>query len=516
MSNILIDDLKRLDEGFIKACSAVARTYSSEGRLALTDENNNIPSLTKDGLSVIEKIRFSDKVMTFGALQAISGASRTLRESADSTTTTCIFQRGYLQNIKRKDFNKAVEKGIRFAVEEVKEELLKLSKTPTKKDLYQIALTACNSDEEMASLLMEAYDFSGKGGMIEVIKNENKEKSSVLKQTGMKLDSGVSSAFFFNSNKLTYEAEDCSVLCVASWKKDVEVVNYIKTFYQTQGMSTPLLVVTERENQELRDTLIEFKKIGINICHIGLTAYSEFDNVTLLEDVAKVTGAIVYDPSIKGTEIVLGVVDKLVVRDASASLIVKELPEQVTILLEELEALENKDNKINARIKRLKGKSALIEVGGLTPNSVREAFDRFEDGLGSIKSASELGFVSGGGSALMYISERMTTKMPSKEQQRGYNLVKNILREPFKQLLLNSNRKTRNHWWQFWWKDYVKPTVSNYGVGYDAKEDNIVNLFDNGVIDSTKSLTAALVSATDVGINMLLTSVIILYPKTVE
>lgn len=516
MNNILIDDLDRLDEGFITACSAIARTYSSEGRLALLDDNNNIPILSKDGASAIERIRFADKVKSFGAIQAIQGALRTLKESEDSTTTTCILQRGYLQNIKRKDFNKSVEKGIRFAVEEVKNSLLQLSKMPKRDDLYKIALTACNSDEEMASILMEAYDFSGKDGIIEVVKNENKDKSSVLKQPGMRVDTGVSSAFFFNSNKLTYEADDCSILCVSSWKKDAVVVQYIKDFYQSQGLSTPMLVVTERENQELRDTLIEFKKIGLNIAHVGLTAYSEFENVTLLEDIAKLTGSKIFDPSVKDQQIVLGVIDKVVVRDSYMSLIVKDVPSEIKDTIEELENLENKDNKILSRLKRLKGKTSLIEVGGLTPNSLREAFDRFEDGLGSIKSSSQLGYVSGGGSTFMYISERMKTKMPNKEQQRGYDLVKSVLREPFKQLLLNSNRKTRNYWWQFWRKDYVTPTVSNYGIGYDAKEDGIVNLFDNGIIDSTKSLTAALVSATDVGINMLLTSVIILFPKSVE
>lgn len=507
-SNILINDFKKIDEGFIEACQVVASSYSAEGKFVICDNNNEMPLVTKDGNNIIERIRFSDKTKNYGALLAIQGASRTLKKAADATTSTCILQMNYLKNIKRKNFNKTVERGIRLAVEEVYREIEKLSKKATRKDLLKIATTSCNNNQEMGKLIMKAYDFSD---IVELTINSNKDKTTLLEQSGMKLDSGLSSNFFFNSNKLTYEAEDCAVLCVASWKKDAVVVQYIKNFYQQYGTKKPLLIVTERENNELRDTLVEFKKLNLNIAHVGLTAYSEFENVTLLEDIAKVTGASVFDPSKPTEDIILGVVDKIVARDTTISLIVSEPTEAVKSLINDLENLENKDNKVNARLKRLKGKSAIIEVGGLTPSSIKEAYDSYEDGIASVRTTKEKGFISGGGQTLLYISKRMNTKMDNKELQRGYDLVKKTIKSPFYQLLTNSNRKS-----SWWGKNYEKLSSDTYGISYNAKTDSISNLFEDGIIDSTLAIKTSLESSTDVAITMLSLGAIVHFPKTVE
>jgi len=507
-NNILINDFKKIDEGFTEACKVVACSYSAEGKFVILDNNNEMPLVSKDGNNIIERIRFSDKTKNYGALLAIQGAARTLKKAADATTSTCILQMNYLKNINRKDFNKTVEKGIRLAVEEVYGEIEKLSRKATREDLLKIATTSCNNNQEMGELIMKAYDFSD---IVELSSSENNDKTVLLEQSGMKIDSGISSNFFFNSNKLTYEAEECAVLCVASWKKDAVVVQYIKNFYQQYGNKKPLLVITERENNELRDTLVEFKKLNLNIAHVGLTAYSEFENVTLLEDIAKITGASVFDPSNPTETIVLGVVDKVVARDTNVSLIVSEVSQEVKDLISELESLEVKDNKIKARLKRLKGRSALIEVGGLTPSSIKEAYDSYEDGIASVRTTKEQGFISGGGQTLLYISKKMNTKMPNKEMQRGYDLVKKTIKSPFHQLLINSNRKQT-----FFGKNYEKLSSEVYGVSYNAKKDDISNLFEDGIIDSTLAIKTSLESSTDVAITMLSLGAIVHFPKVVE
>jgi chaperonin GroEL len=503
-NNILINDFKLLDEGFIKACEAVAVTYSAEGKFSLVDNNNEPPFLTKDGANTLERIRFANPTMNYGALLAIQGAASTLKKAADGTSSTSILQMNYLKNLNRKHFNKGVERGIKKAVDEVYKHIADLSVTATREDLLKIAITSCNNNVEMGELIMKAYDFAD---AVELVKNDNREHAIVLEQSGMILDSGFSSVFFCNSNKLNYEAKDCAVLCVASWKKDPEIISYIKSFYKSNGMKFPMLVVTERENNELRDNLIEFKKIGINIAHVGLTAYSEFDNVTLLSDIAKLTGASVFNPG-STEEIVLGFADKIVARDANTTITVSKVPDAITDLIQDLENQENKDNKLEVRLKRLKGKAALIEVGGLTPGSLREAYDSFEDGLASVRTTKENGYVAGGGSTLLFISTILNTKMKNKEEQRGYDLVKKTIKSPFNQLLKNSNRKS-----SFFGTDYEKKCSIQYGVSYDAKKDEICNLFQSGVIDSTKAIKTALESATNVAINMYSIGVIIHFPK---
>lgn len=507
--NILINDFKKLDEGFIKACEVVACSYSAEGKFVILDNNNELPLVTKDGNNIIQRIRFEDPTMNYGALQAIQGAARTLSIAADATTGTCILQMAYLKNINRSEFNKAVEKGIRIAVKEVYEKLDKLTISATREDLVKVATTACNNNSEMGELIISAYDFAGNDGVVELIKNPNKEITTFSEQKGMKLNSGVSSSFFFKNNKMNYEDDNVSVLCVASWKKDVAVVQYIKQFYQKFGINKPLLVVTERENNELRDTIVEFKQTArLNICHIGLTAYSEYENVTLLEDISKITGASVFNPNKPEQEIVLGLLDKFVARSTEANLIVSEVSKEVKDLIADLEALESKDNSTLNRIRRLKSKSALIEVGGLTTSSITESYDSFEDGIASVRTTMKDGFCSGGGSTFLYISNTMNSTMETREIQRGYDLVKKVIQSPFEQLLKNSNRKS-----SFFGVNYKKLSSSTYGVSYNAKKDSVSNLLEDGIIDAKLAIKTSLESATDVAIVMLSLGAIVHYPK---
>ena len=143
MENLLINDMKKLDAGFIAVCDAVSKTLSLEGRLALM-ENLNVnlpPNLTKDGYNVSQMIRFEDKFYNFGALQAISATARTLSLAGDNTTSTLVFARGFLQNIKRKNFNKSVERGIDLGVKEAVKLMKELSTPVSREILEKIAIT---------------------------------------------------------------------------------------------------------------------------------------------------------------------------------------------------------------------------------------------------------------------------------------------------------------------------------------------------------------------------------------
>ena len=112
MTNLKISDTDKLDKGFLFTCDAVAETLGAEGKLAVLEnlQHNLPPDITKDGVSVAQRIRFANKFENFGALQAISAAAQTLAQSGDNTTTCLVFSQGFLRKINRKYFNKKVEK----------------------------------------------------------------------------------------------------------------------------------------------------------------------------------------------------------------------------------------------------------------------------------------------------------------------------------------------------------------------------------------------------------------------
>jgi chaperonin GroEL len=229
------------------------------------------------------------------------------------------------------------------------------------------------------------------------------------------------------------------------------------------------------------------------------------------------TGAKVYNPDTverdsKGNPIfVTGIASKVVVSDTSTTLSVKEVPSEV---LEAAQTIKSKEVQTQAdkdRLKRLIGKSCIIEVGGLTPNDIREKYDRVDDALASVKSAISEGYIPGGGSTLVFISNLMRKKFANKDEQRGYNLVKTVLRAPMLQILKNANRK--NSRWGILGTNYLKHSEGYFGVGYNASTDEISNLNDDGIIDSKKSIRVALESASESAIKMFNTGVIVHYPK---
>lgn len=515
--NIYIDDTKKLDKGFLKACDVVTRTLGAEGKLAILENTNTNepPIVTKDGVTVMKHVRFSDKTENFGALQAIAGAFVTLQKSGDSTTTTASFMQGYIRKLERKNFNKKVEKGIKLAVEEVNKHLEELSIPTTKEELKQIIKTSVNNDLKLMEVIYNAFMSAGEEGTVEVVKNDNIPETIFTEQNGMYLDShGYTSAFFINNeSKASYDSENVAVLCSATWEEDKELIQAVKNFYQLNNKKTPLVLFLERPNSVMNEEMLKLKNVGCNICVVAVNGYDEYESETLLKDIALMTGAKVYNPRDEEPSFVLGLADKLVATISTTTISVFEAPKEVSELVEVLESADKKDER---RIKRLKGKVVVLEVGGLNSSQIKEEFDRVEDAIASVKSSQSEGFISGGGATLCHIASKMNTKQKTKEIQRGYDLVKEVLKEPFIKILDNANRSTKLKWWQFWKKDYISYTEKTYGIGYNAVTDEISNLLEDGVIDSKKSIRVALESATERAIQMFNIGAICQFPTKIN
>lgn len=513
-NNLLIRDTERFYKGYLAVCDGVAITLGAEGGYALL-ENLNVnlaPDYTKDGVSCAERIRFKDKVTNFGALQAISAAARTLQYSGDSTTTTLVFAQGFLRNIKKEHFNKTVEKGIEKGFMEAVDWIKKLSKPVDRELLVKIATTSANNDQELGLKIVEAYDKVGYDGIVEVRKDYASGKTQVISQNGMKINKGYLSPFFINNqHKGVWEAEKVLVVCLEAWQSDENITNFIRTHRKdADGNLQPILFFMEKENGEFKEQLINLIEAQhIDACLVvAPDGHSELMCTTNIKDLALFTDGVAYHP--KHTEVKCGYADSVIVDFDKTTVVKKKISKEVTKKIKELKNKEKQDDFTKERIQRLEGVSCLISVGGNSTNDVNEIFDRVEDALSSVKSAVPEGYIAGGGSALLYISDKMRTNLGNKDEQLGYNLVKTVLKEPAKRILTNANRK-QGSW--LWGRDYFSSSTQNYGQGYNAKTDKISDLIEDGVIDSAKSIRVALDSAKDSAVKMLLTNVIVTFPE---
>jgi chaperonin GroEL len=512
-NNLLIGDTKRLYQGYLYVCDAVAESLGGEGRYGLLENQNVnlVPTLTKDGISIAEVVRFKDKVLNFGALQAIAAAARTLQYSGDSTTTTLVFAQGFLRNIKKVKFNKTVERGIEKGFTEATNWIKELSKPVDRDLLIRIATTSANNDTELGLKIVEAYDKVGYDGIVEVRKDYGSNSTEVISQSGMKINKGYLSPFFINNqHKGVWEAEKVLIVSLEAWQSDENIMNFIKKNRRdVDGNLQPILFFMEKENGEFKEKLIELIQAEhLDACLVvAPDGHNELMCTTNIKDLALFTGGVSYHP--KHREVICGYADSVIVDFDKTTIVIKELSEDVVNKIAELKTKEKQDDFTKERIQRLEGVSCLISVGGNSANDVNEIFDRVEDALSSVKSAVPEGYIVGGGSALLYISAKMQTRLENKDEQLGYNLVKTVLQEPAKRILVNANRKQGN--WLFG-RDYFSKSKKIYGVGYNAKSDSISNLLEDGIIDSAKSIRVALDSAKDSAVKMLLTNVIVTFP----
>lgn len=525
MQNLLINDMRKLDAGFIAVCDAVSKTLSLEGRLALM-ENLNInlpPTLSKDGYNLSQMIRFEDKFYNFGALQAISATARTLALAGDNTTSTLVFSRGFLQNIKRKNFNKSVERGINSGVEEVVRLMREHSSTVDRDILEKIAITSANGDTDLGKKVLEAYDQVGYESIVDVKKNSNSTEIKVISQNGMKINMGYSSPFFINNNqKAIWEAEDVMVVGLETWQYDDNIKEFLKANrLKDDGSLQPILFFMEKENGDFKQTLLDLVEANhLNCCLvIAPDGHSELKNVTHIRDLSLYTDGVAYKPvSNTSQKLNPGFANKVMV-DHEKTLIIKEDITQTVLdkITSLKESQSDKDEEFNReRIQRLEGKSCIISVGGYTDNDINEKLDRLDDALKAVKSAIPEGVIPGGGSALVYISSLMNSTFKNKSEQRGYDLVRKVIQEPSLQVLRNSKRQNTDSWLGevFGAKQYLNASRKTFGVGYNARIDDLDNLFEEGILDSTKAMRIALETAKETAIKMLLTEVVITLPKT--
>lgn len=524
MNNVLIGNeyLEDLYKGFLHTCNAVSETLGAEGKLAILESSDvtKPPTVTKDGVSVASYIRFSNSVQNFGATLAKQVAARTLEKSGDSTTTSLVFSKAFLNYFPEGvRYNKAVERGINEGYKEVLSKLKKLSQPTTKETLERIAVISANNDEKLGSIIVEAYDaVGGTDGIVEVRKKYDSNETYLVKQRGMKVEKGYHSPFFINNEKsVTWEAEDVLVAVCESWVSDDNIKNFIRdNRYRKNGTLQPMLLVLEKvEDINFIMDLEKFAKMKLyDVCLISTPDVEKFKKLTHLQDIATYTGAEIYTATEEHKTIVAGKADSVVVNSETTQIIKNTVSDEVTALLDTLKGQVTTSNDVEflrKRIQRLEGKSCIINVGGYTSSEVDERYDRVDDSLKSVKSSIEEGWIPGGGSTLVYISAGMKQTFKNKDEQSGYDLVKEVIKEPFKQILKNANRREPTFYERLFKgeKGYINHSLNDFGIGYNAKTDRVSDLVKDGVIDSTKSIRVAFDSAKSMAEKLLNVGVVV-------
>ncbi|MBN2060040.1 MAG: chaperonin GroEL [Deltaproteobacteria bacterium] len=496
---------EKIMTGVDTLADAVKVTLGPKGRNVLIEKSWGSPTTTKDGVTVAKEIELEDKFENMGAQMVKEVASKTSDVAGDGTTTaTILAQIIYREGSKLVAAGSnpmSIKRGLDKAVENVVEELKKLSKpTREKTEIAQVGTVSANNDRTIGEIIAEAMEKVGKEGVITVEEAKSMETTLEIVE-GMQFDRGYLSPYFVtNPDKMEAHLEEPYILL--NEKKITSMKDMVPILEQIAKSGRPLLIVAEDVEGEALATLVVNKIRGTLRC-VAVKAPGFGDRrKAMLEDIAILTGGQVIseDLGIKLENIALkdlGTAKKITVDKDNTTIVdgggsksaLEGRVKQIRAQIEETTSDYDRE-KLQERLAKLVGGVAVINVGSATEAEMKEKKARVEDALNATRAAVEEGIVPGGGVAMVRAIKTLEKIQLEGEEQLGVNLIKRSLEEPVRQIANNAG---------FEGSVVVQRVMEGKGnFGFNAETGEYEDMVKAGIIDPTKVTRFALQNAASV------------------
>ena len=500
--------------GVQKLAKAVKSTLGPGGRNVVIDKKFGAPQITKDGVTVAKEIELPDAFENMGAQMLREVASKTNDTAGDGTTTAvllgeAIYSEG-LKNVTAGANPTMLKRGVDKAVEAAVEELGKLSKKVKADDVAKVATISANGDTEIGGKIAEAMEKVGKDGTITVEESKTMETTLDVVE-GMQFDKGYLSPYFVTSPD-TMEAVLENAYVLIHEKKISSLQDLLPVLQNVAKTGKPLLIVAEDVDGEALATLVVNKLRGtLNICAVKAPGFGD-RRKAMLQDIAVLTGGKVISEEVglklENTKLEdLGQAARITV-DKDNTTIVEGKGKTADIQARVAEIKVQIDNttsdydkeKLQERLAKLAGGVAVIHVGAATEVEMKEKKDRIDDALHATRAAVEEGIVPGGGVALLRTRKAIKAAIDSAEgdEKVGMQIVYNVAEAPLRQIVENAGRQEAA-------LVVAKVEAAKGSQGYDARNDEYVDLLTAGIVDPAKVTRLALQNAASVA-GLLLTT----------
>lgn len=502
-------------KGINELADTVKVTLGPKGRNIVVVNEFTSPYITNDGATIAREFDLKDPVLNVGAEILKEVALKTNDLAGDGTTTATILAQS-LANSGNELINKGynpitLKEEITNKIEEIIKNINKLSKPVVSiKVMKQIAKVACG-DDYVAELIAKAYNKLGKNGNIEIKESKSTDTTMEFIE-GFEAEVGFASPYFItDETKMVAEANNPYLLISDDVISDFsQIQNIIEQIKNTD--ETLVIICNDITDEILSSLIIEKieKRLKVIIIKSNLILG---DNHDLLSDISVLTNSVFYSMLLgKNLSLAdindLGRCEKIIVNKdkfivIKGDYIPTELEKrklQITRQIDNAETDYEKDALI-MRLNKLAGSIAYINVGGNSIIEIKEKKMKVEDALCAVKSALEEGIVLGAGVSLFKLAEDI------KDDDHASVLIKEMLTAPIKQLFINAGIEK--------YDNFLSTISKNENLGYDIISNQIVDLYETGILDSAKCLKSALASAISV-ISLLLTTEAIIVDTTSE
>ena len=508
------DTRKALETGVNKLADTVKVTLGPKGRNVILDKKFGAPLITNDGVTIAKEIELEDRFENMGAQLVKEVATKTNDAAGDGTTTATLLAQALIRegmkNIAAGANPMIVRKGISKAVDAAVTAIVNNSKAVEGTDDIARVATISSADETVGKLIAEAMEKVTSDGVITIEESKTAETYSEVVE-GMQFDRGYISPYMAtDTDKMTAVIDDAYILITD--KKISSIQDILPLLEQIVQAGKKLVIIAEDIEGEALTTLVLNKLRGTFVC-VGVKAPGFGDRrKEMLRDIAILTGGEVITDELgldlkettiaqlgRARQVVVQKENTIIVDGAGSSEDVKERLNQIKAQIETTTSDFDKE-KLQERVAKLSGGVAVIKVGAATEIEMKEKKLRIEDALAATKAAVEEGIVAGGGTALINAMPAVEKLLPSLDgdEKTGAKIVLKALEEPVRQIALNAGLEGSVI------IDKIRRS-RKVGYGFDAYNEQYVDMIPSGIVDPTKVTRSALQNAASVAAMVLTT-----------
>ncbi|MCK1159761.1 chaperonin GroEL [Streptococcus uberis] len=490
-------------------------TLGPKGRNVVLEKAFGSPLITNDGVTIAKEIELEDHFENMGAKLVSEVASKTNDIAGDGTTTATVLTQAIvregLKNVTAGANPIGIRRGIEKATSAAVEELKAIAQPVSGKEAIAQVAAVSSRSEKVGEYISEAMERVGNDGVITIEESRGMETELEVVE-GMQFDRGYLSQYMVTDNeKMVADLENPFILITD--KKVSNIQEILPLLEEVLKTSRPLLIIADDVDGEALPTLVLNKIRGtFNVVAVKAPGFGD-RRKAMLEDIAILTGGTVITEDLgldlkDATIAALGQAAKVTV-DKDSTVIVEgagsaeTIANRVGLIKSQLETTTSEFDreKLQERLAKLAGGVAVIKVGAATETELKEMKLRIEDALNATRAAVEEGIVSGGGTALVTVIDKVAALELTGDEATGRNIVLRALEEPVRQIAYNAGYEG----------SVVIDKLKNspVGTGFNAATGDWVDMIETGIIDPVKVTRSALQNAASVASLILTTEAVV-------
>lgn len=490
-------------------------TLGPKGRNVVLEKSFGSPLITNDGVTIAKEIELEDHFENMGAKLVSEVASKTNDIAGDGTTTATVLTQAIvregLKNVTAGANPLGIRRGIELATKTAVEELHNISSVVDSKEAIAQVAAVSSGSEKVGQLIADAMEKVGNDGVITIEESKGIETELDVVE-GMQFDRGYLSQYMVTDNdKMEAVLENPYILITD--KKISNIQDILPLLEQILQQSRPLLIIADDVDGEALPTLVLNKIRGtFNVVAVKAPGFGD-RRKAMLEDIAILTGGTVITDDLglelKDTTIEnLGNASKVVVDKDNTTIVEgagskEAIDARVHLIKNQIgETTSDFDReKLQERLAKLAGGVAVVKVGAATETELKELKLRIEDALNATRAAVEEGMVSGGGTALVNVIDKVAALEAEGDVATGIKIVVRALEEPIRQIAENAGYEG----------SVIVDKLKNVdlGIGFNAANGEWVNMVEAGIVDPTKVTRSALQNAASVSALLLTTEAVV-------